>query len=86
MVATAGVSSNNEPQRVKQMQGNIVLNDDIIEFENVPLRTPNNDTLVESLNFRVRRLLLTGTRFKLTPTRALCTRPSSPFAHVHTRN
>lgn len=55
MVSTAGTSGNNEPQRVKQMQGNIVLNDDIIEFDNVPLRTPNNDTLVESLNFRVWR-------------------------------
>lgn len=55
MVSTAGTSGNNEPQRVKQMQGNIVLNDDIIQFDNVPLRTPNNDTLVESLNFRVWR-------------------------------
>jgi len=54
MVAEAGTSSTNEPQRVKQVQGNVVYNDDLIEFKDVPLKTPNNDTLIESLNFKVR--------------------------------
>ena len=55
MVSTDGNSGTGGPTSVCQMQGTVVLNDDVIEFKNVPLRTPNSDTLVESLNFRVER-------------------------------
>lgn len=42
-----------ESVSVAQMRGELVHADDVIRFEDVPLKTPNNDTLVEKLNFEV---------------------------------
>jgi ATP-binding cassette subfamily D (ALD) protein 3 len=36
-----------------KLNGNVINQDGIINFENVPIITPNGDVLVHSLNFKV---------------------------------
>ena len=41
--------------RLEMMRGEVVLRDNIIRFEDVPLCTPNGDVLIEKMNLEVLR-------------------------------
>ena len=55
-----GDSSNRGRLRLEMMRGEVITEDNIIRFEDVPLATPNGDVLIEKMNLEVRHHVVAG--------------------------
>lgn len=61
MVSDGQKEDNNEKKtlistNLRPGSGELIIRDNVIRFENVPLVTPNGDVLIQSLNLEVGRL------------------------------